>query len=303
MTPAAGAGAGAAGPRVDLHTHSTYSDGTDDPAGLWRLAAAAGLGGLAVTDHDTTAAWDELARTRPAGMVLVRGSELSTHLRVAGRTVSIHVLAYLFDPADPALAAELARLRDDRLHRGMEMVQKMVGAGVAISPAQVLEIAAGAPVGRPHIARALIDRGLVSSVTEAFGSYLSGRGPYYVAKADTPLHVAIELVRGAGGVPVIAHPRSRGAVAVTDLDFFRSCREAGLVGIEVDHPDHDDAARAELRGLARSLGLVATAASDFHGANKTVRIGQEAASMATVAALAERSSGRVGVLGPGPEPV
>lgn len=285
--------------RIDLHTHSHYSDGTDDPSLLWERAAAAGLAGVAITDHDTTAGWDEFAAARPTDMLLVRGAELSAHIVADGRVLSIHVLAYLFDREDGPLAVEMRRLRTDRLHRGMAMVDRMVAAGVPISREQVLDIAAGAPVGRPHIARSLIDAGLVASVGEAFASYLSGRGPFYVAKADTALTAAIGLIRAAGGAAVIAHPRARGAAAVTDLDFFRTCANAGLTGIEVDHPDHDGAARAELRAIAATLGLVVTGASDYHGRNKTLVLGQESSPGEVVEQLAGVSSGRTPVLGPG----
>jgi predicted metal-dependent phosphoesterase TrpH len=177
------------------------------------------------------------------------------------------------------------------------MVQRMVAAGLPISADEVLEIAGDAPVGRPHIGRALMARGLVDSVTDAFASYLSPRGPYYVSKADTPLAQAVALVREAGGVPVIAHSRSRGAVAVTDDAFFRSAVDAGLVGIEVDHPDHDGAARADLRRISRRYGLVMTGSSDYHGLNKTLRLGQETTEPEQLAAIVAASSGVTPVLG------
>lgn len=284
---------------IDLHTHSQFSDGTDTPAALMTAALAAGMTAVAITDHDTTDGWGAAAAARPAGLTLVRGTELSTHITADGRRYSIHLLAYLFDPDDAALAAELRRLQTDRLERGMAIVDRMVAAGVPISRQQVLEIADGAPVGRPHIGRALIAAGLVDSVTEAFASYLSGRGPYYVAKSDTALTDAIALVRGAGGAPVIAHPRCRGAMHLTDRAFFRTCADAGLVGIEVDHPDHDEADRAELRAIAAEFGLVVTGSSDYHGTNKSVSLGQDTSRPDAVAELVAATSGATPLLGPG----
>jgi predicted metal-dependent phosphoesterase TrpH len=285
---------------IDLHVHTVFSAGTDTPARAMALALAAGVGALAIVDHDTTDGWVTAERDRPDGLTLIRGTELSTHVAIGGRRYSIHLLAYLFDPSEPGIAAELSRLRADRLHRGLAIVERMVGAGVPISAGQVLEIAAGAPVGRPHIGRALMAAGLVSSVTEAFDSYLSARGPYYVSKADTPLDVAIALVRAAGGVPVIAHARARGAAGVTDDAFFDAAVDAGLLGVEVDHPDHTGPARADLRRIAARHGLIVTGSSDYHGANKTVRLGQETTDPAALAAIIAASSGVVRPLGPTP---
>ncbi len=283
---------------IDLHAHTDFSDGTDSPAQAMALALEAGVTTLGIVDHDTTDGWAAAEAQRPNGLALVRGTELSTHVVVAGRRFSIHLLAYLFDPSSPGIAAELSRLRSDRLERGLAMVQRMVAAGLPISADEVLEIAGDAPVGRPHIGRALMARGLVDSVTDAFTSYLSPRGPYYVSKADTPLAEAVALVREAGGVPVIAHSRSRGAVAITDDAFFKDAVDAGLAGIEVDHPDHDAAARADLRRISRRYGLVMTGSSDYHGLNKTLRLGQETTEPEQLAAIVAASSGATPVLGP-----
>lgn len=284
---------------IDLHTHTLYSDGTDTPAEAMAAAVAAGVGTMAITDHDTTGGWAEIAAHRPVGLTVVRGAELSTRVSVDGHRFSVHLLAYLLDPDDRALAAELRRLQGDRLERGLEIVDRMVAGGLPLSREQVLDIAAGAPIGRPHIGRALMEHGLVDSVSEAFATYLSARGPYYVSKADTGLAEAIALVRGAGGVPVIGHPRARGAAHITDRAFFRRYADAGLAGIEVNHPDHDGGARAELRDIAARLGLVATGSSDYHGGNKPLAIGQETTETKALAAIVEASSGVTPLLGPG----
>lgn len=284
---------------IDLHTHTVFSDGTDEPDVWWAAVRDAGVRTVAVTDHDTTAGWEALARTRPPDMTLVPGAEISARVRIDDRMVSMHLLAYLFDPAEPVLAAELQRLRQDRRRRGLAIVERMISGGVPITREQVLRIAAGAPVGRPHIARALMEAGLVSSVSEAFADLLSGRGPYYVHKADTDLLRAIDLVRGAGGVPVLAHPRSRGAARWTDEAMLAGLADAGLAGIEVDHPDHGAADRRELRRIAATLGLVVTGSSDYHGANKMLRPGQDVTAAEELKKLVAQASAPIDVIGPG----
>ena len=283
----------------DLHTHSSRSDGTDPPRDLIALAAAAGLTGIGLTDHDTTAGWDEAVAALPAGMSLVRGAEFSTHLVAGGRQVSVHLLGYLFDPDDPALAAEMLRLQASRLTRGLAIVDRMVAAGVPVSREQVVDIADGAPVGRPHIGRALVKAGLVDSVSAAFDTYLAGSGPYYVAKADSDLYEGVALIRDAGGAAVLAHPGSRGAARVLTDHLLAELAEAGLNGLEADHPDHDEPTRERLHTVAARLGLVATGSSDYHGGNKTLRIGQDTTTDEAVRRLAEATSGATPILGGG----
>ncbi len=283
---------------IDLHAHSSASDGTDSPAELVAAAGAAGLDVLAITDHDNTGGWEPAAQARPDHLTLIRGAEFSTVVHVGPRTVSVHLLGYLFDPLHPAIVAEQDRLRGERLHRGMAIVAKMVAAGVPISAEQVMQIADGAPVGRPHIGRALVAAGVVSSVDQAFESYLAGHGPYYVPKADTDLYTAIEMIAAAGGVSVIAHPRGRGEFRALTADRIRDLAAHGLGGLEVDHPDHDAAERAELRSIADDVGLLTTGSSDYHGHNKKLRLGQETTTAQTLAELIARTSGVTVPLGP-----
>src|SRR4051794_17507796 len=187
--------------RIDLHAHTTASDGTDSPAELVTRAAAAGLDVLAVTDHDTTAGWAEALAARPAGLTIVPGVEFScVHTAADGRRISLHLLAYLVDGSDPAIRTEWARLRESRLTRGEAMVAKLVAAGYPISWAQVTQLAAGGSVGRPHIGRALVDAGVVPDVDAAFRDLLSSRQPYYVRKSDTDVFAALRLVLDAGGI-------------------------------------------------------------------------------------------------------
>ncbi|SDC04599.1 hypothetical protein SAMN05660690_0328 [Geodermatophilus telluris] len=260
--------------RIDLHTHSAVSDGTETPAALVATAAAAGLDVVALTDHDTTDGWAAARAARPAGLTVVPGMELSCRWFPADEPpVSVHLLAYLFDPAHPALTAELTRLRAERLSRGERIVTALAAAGHPVVWERVVEASAGGVVGRPHVARALVEAGVVASVDEAFATLLSHRSPHYVAKADTDVLEGIRLVREAGGVPVFAHGLARKRGRVVDDAAIAAMAGAGLLGLEVDHPDHGPAERDHLRGLAGELGLLVTGSSDHHGANKTTPIG------------------------------
>jgi 3',5'-nucleoside bisphosphate phosphatase len=283
---------------IDLHAHTNASDGTDTPEQLMAAALSAGLSAIAITDHDTTGGWARAARARPEGLTLVRGTEFSTSVRVGQRKVSVHLLGYLFDPEHPTIVAEHQRLRGERLHRGMAIVERMVAAGVPITAAQVMEIAGDAPVGRPHIGRALVQAGVVASVDDAFASYLAGRGPYYVPKADTELRRAIQMISAAGGVSVVAHPRARGEYRALTAEMFTELAGSGLGGLEVDHPDHPAEARAELRALADGLGLIVTGSSDYHGANKVLSLGQERTDPEQLDRIVAATSGATAPLGP-----
>jgi predicted metal-dependent phosphoesterase TrpH len=187
--------------------------------------------------------------------------------------ISVHLLAYLFDPEHPGLLAERARLRAERLTRGERFVANLAAAGYPVDWDRILAASAGGVVGRPHVARALVQAGVVPSVDEAFASLLHPRSPYYVSKADTDVRDGIALVRAAGGVPVFAHGLARKRGRVVGDDAIGVMAEAGLLGLEVDHPDHTAEERAHLRGLAADLGLLTTGSSDYHGSNKVTPIG------------------------------
>jgi 3',5'-nucleoside bisphosphate phosphatase len=256
--------------RADLHCHSTASDGTGPPAEVMARARAAGLDVIALTDHDTVAGHAEAAGALPAGLTLVPGIELSCRLR--GR--SVHLLGYLFDPADPALAAECAKIREHRIARARAIVGRLAGLGVPVTWEQVSSIAGGGVVGRPHIARAMVAAGVVGSAAEAFSpEWLSAGGRAHVSRyAPDPVR-AIALIRAAGGVTVLAHPgaRARGAL-MPDADIARLAA-AGLAGIEVRHPDHNQEERSHLTALAAELDVVASGGSDDHGGLTGYRIG------------------------------
>lgn len=277
--------------RIDLHTHSNASDGTDTPAELVRNAAAAGLDVVAITDHDTTAGWAEAEAARPAGLTLVRGMEMScVGPGTDGWPVSVHLLAYLFDPADRGFAAERERLRGERVERLRAMAEQMAADGLPIDPDAVLA-AAGPSAGRPHLARALVAAGVVPTVGAAFADLLSSEGPYYVEKADTPLRTAVAMIAAAGGVSVLAHARARSRGRLLDLAEIGDLVPAGLGGLEVDHPDHSERDRAVLRDLAAEFGLLATGSSDYHGANKTIGLGDCTTDPAQFEKLAGRATG------------
>nr|WP_258947661.1 PHP domain-containing protein [Lentzea californiensis] len=277
---------------IDLHTHSSESDGTDSPADLVRAASLAGLDAVAITDHDTAAGWAEAEAALPSGLRLVRGAELSCSSADGyGHTITVHLLAYLYDPTHAMLMKEQSRLREERRQRLQKMAEMMRADGFPIDPVDLMSrLPFDAPAGRPHLAQALIRAGVVTSVDEAFATFLTG-GQYYVGRTDTPVERAIEMITEAGGVTVLAHPfaRSRGPVVAPSV--VRSLAAAGLFGVEVDHPDHDQETRRSLRSLADSLGLIVTGSSDYHGTNKTVRLGAETTAPEMLDALAERATG------------
>ena len=274
--------------RVDLHTHSTASDGTDPPAQVMRRAAEAGLDVVALTDHDTLAGHAEARRVLPPGLTLLAGMELSC--RLAGR--SVHMLAYNIDPANTELAAECAAIVEARLSRARRMVEALRELGVGITWAQVEALAGGGVVGRPHIARAMTAAGAISSPQQAFTpEWIGTGGRAHVSRYAPDPQRAIGLIRGAGGAAVLAHP---GAVSRSEKlsdETIAGLAAAGMAGLEVAHPDHDHAERERLGALATSLGLVPTGGSDDHGSLTGYRIGQELTTPQAYERLMSLSSG------------
>lgn len=282
--------------RIDLHTHSTASDGTDSPAELVRNAAAAGLDVVALTDHDTTRGHAEAMSALPEGLTLVTGAELSCRLDGVG----LHMLAYLFDPEEPALLAERELVRDDRVPRARAMVGKLQELGVPVTWEQVARIAGDGSVGRPHVAEALVELGVVRDVSGAFTpDWLADGGRAHVGKHELDPFEAIRLVKAAGGVTVFAHPLAVKRGEVVPETAIARLADAGLDGIEVDHMDHDEATRARLRGLAKELGLLVTGSSDYHGSRKTCRPGDCTTDPEIYGEIIRRATGAFAVPGTG----
>ncbi|NUT38263.1 MAG: PHP domain-containing protein [Hamadaea sp.] len=282
--------------RIDLHTHSTASDGTDTPAELIKAAAVAELDVVALTDHDTTAGWTPAAGALPPGMTLIPGAEISCRWFGPDRRIGLHMLAYLFDPEHPAFAAELARIRLARENRAERMVGLIAADGVDITWDEIRAFAAGGTVGRPHIAQALVRRGLVGSVSEAFASdWLGWR--YRVPKEDLEVFAALRLIREAGGVAVFAHPRASSRGPIVPDTLIADLAAAGMTGIEADHDDHSPAERAHVRALASDLGLLVTGSSDYHGSNKTVRLGANLTAPAVLERIVAAGTGSAPITG------
>ena len=283
--------------RADLHSHSTASDGTEAPAAVMARARAAGLDVIALTDHDTVAGHAAAGAALPPGLTLLPGMELSC--RLDGH--SVHMLAYLFDPAEPELAAELAAIRDSRLGRARAMVTRLAELGAPVSWEQVSAIAGGGVVGRPHIARALAAAGVVAAPADAFSPEWIGTGgrAHVTRYAPDPVR-AVGLVRAAGGVTVLAHPRGQSRGWAVPDEVIAGLAAAGLAGLEVSHPLQDPATRAALAALAADLGLVASAGSDDHGALTGYRIGTETAGQAVYEQLTGAATGARPVTGGSP---
>lgn len=283
--------------RIDLHTHSNRSDGTDCPAELVRRAHDKGVDVLGLTDHDTAEGWQEAAdAARGTTVTLVRGIEVSC--RFAG--YGVHLLAYLPDPTYPPLVAELRRVLDGRNARLPATLEKLRRLGIDIDVDDVRAVAGGtAAMGRPHVADALVALGVVPDRNAAFARYLGPQGPAYVPRYAADLETMIGTVADAGGVTVVAHPWARHDHSALDERGFARLKAAGLSGIEVDHHDHPIPTREALRDLARRLDLVVTGSSDHHGTGKP---DHELASLTTapdqlerllrLASVASASSGR-----------
>ncbi len=273
-------------PGYDLHTHSARSDGTLSPAGVMTLAAERDLRGVALTDHDTFDGVAEAAATaEELGLDFVPGVEFSAEYEGA----SLHILGYWVDPDDPAIERELLRLTATRLRRGEMIVERLRELGFDISFERVSELAGGRTIGRPHVAQAMVEAGIVATEKEAFERYISDDGPAYVPKhALHPLE-ALRLIAAAGGACVLAHPGMwKGNGTVPD-ELIAQMAAGGMVGIEVWHPDHDEEMRTKYEAVARRLDLVATSASDCHGERYGFRLGIERTDPETFAELKRRA--------------
>ena len=275
-------------PGYDLHSHSDRSDGTLTPTEEMRLAASRDLAGVALTDHDTFDGLEEAAAAaHDLGLDFVPGIEFSAEYDGA----SLHILGYWVDPHDEAVNAELDRLSATRFRRGELIVEKLHELGFEIDFERVRRIAGGQTIARPHVAQAMVEAGIVATEQEAFDRYISDDGLAYVPKhALEPLE-ALRLIRRAGGGCVLAHPGMwKGNGSVPD-ELIERMAEAGMVGLEVWHPDHDEEMRSRYAALAERLGLVATSASDCHGERYGYRMGTERTDAETVRELRRRVEG------------
>ncbi|MEB7448334.1 PHP domain-containing protein [Arthrobacter koreensis] len=275
--------------RIDLHTHSNVSDGTEAPGAVMASAAAAGLDAVALTDHDSTAGWGEAAEAaRSLGLTFVPGMEVSCR---TDNGISVHVLSYLHDPAHPGLLAEIAKSRSARVSRAERMVERLA-EDYPISWADVQEqVAPGATIGRPHIADALVAAGVVPSRSAAFAGILTGRSRYFVAHyAPDPAH-AVRLIRDAGGVPVFAHPEASARGRVVGEQTYLEMIDAGLAGLEIEHRDNPEDGRTYLRRLAAEHSLLVTGSSDYHGTGKPNLLGENTTSAEVLERIAELGTG------------
>ena len=251
---------------IDLHTHTTCSDGTDSPRELVNKAIVQGLQVLGITDHDTTSGWDEAIQTLRGSLQLALGAEISC-LTTDG--ISVHMLGLLFDPLHQEMQQVLEETRDGRLPRMRKMIEKMRNEGMDISIEDVQNaMPEGATMGRPHLADALVAKKIVKSRDEAFVDLLHNDSRFYVSHAAPTPAEAISLIRSAGGVAVIAHPFASHRGKILKAEDFSELVAAGLNGIEVDHRDHNLDERAMLRAIAAELDLAITGSSDYHGTGK-----------------------------------
>ncbi len=248
--------------RVDLHTHSTASDGELSPAALVRLALECGVTTLALTDHDTADGIDAaMQAAQGTALTVIPGVELSADVPHA----EVHVLGYFMRWHDPQFEAMLVKFREGRYGRAEKMTKKLAALGAPISFERVKAIAGDASIGRPHVAQALLEAGHVANVTEAFDKYIGRTGPAYVERFRLTPEDAVTLILSAGGVPVLAHPRE-----VTQ--YVEPMVKAGLLGLEVHYGMYDDATRGMLAQIARQYGLIQTGGSDFHGLDKMAHL-------------------------------
>lgn len=257
---------------IDLHTHTTHSDGTDTPLALVNKALSAGITTLGITDHDTTSGWGEAIAARRAHLQLVLGSEISC---LTEDGVAVHMLGLLFDGENERMQTMLEESRDSRLPRMRRMTELLTQDGIEISLEEVFAVMPeGATLGRPHLADALVAKGHVANRDEAFSTLLHNESKYYVTHIAPSPEDAIRVIRHAGGVAIIAHPFATRRGQTLSAMSFPSLIDAGLNGIEVDHRDHSHSEREQLRGIARDLGLVVTGSSDYHGTGKLNSIGE-----------------------------
>ena len=275
---------------IDLHTHTTVSDGTDTPAQLVNKALAQGLHALAITDHDAIAGWDSAIQSLRGKLRLILGAEISCLTKDG---ISVHMLGLLFDEKNSSIRTMLENNRDERLPRMRKMIELMAADGIPITLADVeAAMPVGATMGRPHLADALVAKKIIKSRDEAFNGLIDNDSKYYVAHmAPTPVD-AIKAIRAAGGVAVIAHPFASLRGQILKSEDFLALKAAGLSGIEVNHRDQSNEERANLLSIARDLELIVTGSSDYHGTGKLNSLGENVTDPAEWERLEAMANGR-----------
>jgi predicted metal-dependent phosphoesterase TrpH len=258
--------------RIDLHTHSNESDGTDRPAELVESAIEIGLTHLALTDHDSIAGWNEALEVAKDRLALVLGAEISCQTTDA---LSVHMLGFLFDPSNSQLREAMEQTRNNRVTRMERIVARLQEAGIEITIDDVYaELREGATLGRPHLADAMVKKGIIKDRSEAFEKFLHNRSKFYIPDASPTPERAIALIKEAGGVAIIAHPFASLRGRIISAQYLESLIDAGLDGIEIEHRDHNGSERDSLRELTRRYGLIVTGGSDYHGTGKENRLGE-----------------------------
>jgi len=276
--------------KIDLHTHTSYSDGTDTPAQLINKALAAGISIIGLTDHDSISGWQEATNALRVGISLVPGAEISCQTTDG---ISVHILGLLFDSNNSELMDTLEKTRENRHGRMEKIIARINEAGIDITMNDVLEqLSDGATLGRPHLADALVKKGIVASRDEAFTQMLHNNSKYYVSHYSPTPEAAIKLIKAAGGVSVIAHPMASHRGRTISQETFGSIIQAGLDGIEVDHRDHSPDEKLQLIQLASESNLVMTGASDYHGNGKLNTLGEYTTSPEQWEKLESRSNAR-----------
>jgi len=275
--------------RIDLHTHSNVSDGTQSPSELIRSAADAGLDVVALTDHDQTTGWSEAAQAaKQLGVGLIPGMEITCQ---DPNGISVHLLSYLHDPTYQPLLDELELSRNARIIRAQHIVE-LLAEDYPVSWDLVNEhCQPGATIGRPHIADALVAAGVSENRNEAFANILSSRSKYYVAHPAVRPAKAVQLVREAGGVPVFAHPKASLRGRVVPNETFYEMIDAGLGGVEIHHRDNSEEGKKWLLDLAAKNNLIITGSSDYHGTGKLNRLGENVTEPEMLQRIIQESTG------------
>ncbi|HEX2906995.1 MAG TPA: PHP domain-containing protein [Phototrophicaceae bacterium] len=268
--------------RIDLHLHTTASDGQLSPSALVRLAQSQRMDVIAVTDHDTTAGLPEAQQAATNRLLIIPGIELSAE----DAKLDVHILGYFINTQDVAFQNRLTHFREDRLRRGEKIVARLAELGKPLAWERVLELAHGGAVGRPHVARAMIEAGYVESMEQAFGRYLHNRGPAYVARQRLTPEEAIALLHQAGGAAVLAHP----GILTDYAAMIERLAPVGLDGVEVVHPLNPPQVRDNLRALALRHHLIVTGGSDFHRPDTENPIGSHMPPPTSAAALRDRAA-------------